>query len=185
VLLVRKMTTIQYTISSEIDLALFQLSFISMMEELMQCKDISVYCYCSESMLDACTKLIEEKFNKNTAFALSCGTECKQDSISMDCASLVLFGALRAYVDATDRITICSMLTEQDNDAFRVCLEEMQTHCKIPNTIFVFGGEKKQVAGVMHQCLQLILSMYNHIDSIMESIQQKMQGEKESPVSSE
>ena len=172
------MKTLQYTIDDEHDLASFQLSFISLMEELVQCKDIAIYCWCkNDTSLKACQAVISDKFNKTSSFALSCGVDQQHDAIHVTSTSLFLFGSLRKFADGEDCIQVC---TETDSNSFMECVEGMQTHCKIPPVVFVFRGkeeDKVTTIGVMKKCLHLVLSLYNHIDTIMESITTKMQEE--------
>ena len=151
---------VQYTINSKDDVKLFMLCFVSFVEELIG-TPISVHVVAPTSL----HQMIKNSVKGQAEHLVTISTERQSDAKAMSLNMLFLFGAFSAYLVGNARaINITS--DASDCKEFEAMLKEMEETSVIPRKVLVFEQDE-MLAMAMHCALQMIMSVYQKIDSRM------------------
>jgi hypothetical protein len=152
---------VQYTVNSKDDVKLFMLCFVSFVEELIDLKDYTVHVVAPTSL----HQMIKNSIKGQAEHLVTVSTERQADAKAMSLNMLFLFGAFSAYLGGNARaINITSV--DSDCKEFEAMLKEMEETSVIPRKVLVFEQDE-MLAMAMHCSLQMIMSVYQKIDSRM------------------
>ena len=171
------MRYIQYKVNDATDFACFNISFVSMMEDIRKLADVKIYIFTIDSLLESIKQEIAIKYPK---FDITVSNIVLQDAdvIDIKCETIFCLNSLQALLANPEDSSIYKTLSGSDSSSFIDMLKQMQHTCSLPaSNIYVFMYEqttKEMLPPVMHHYLGSLFSCYDMVEGMLNEIQKEV-----------